>query len=106
LDNNKSTDYSIKREDIVQVAKDLEARAIKEKWCINNFHCILRIVYDYACLGDWRKHVKPPAYQNLNDEQYKRAIYILEKLKTSCPEGVELLNLASLQWRGKWISPS
>jgi len=101
MDTDKSINYSIKREDIVEAAKNLEDKAIKEKWCINSFHCILRIVYDYACLGRWKDYIEPPAYKNMNEEQYGRAVYILERLKTACPKSVELLNYVSLKWRGK-----
>ena len=80
---------------------ELVQRAKDNDWCVTEDHCILRLVYDYACLDDWRNHIKPPAYKNMNEEQYSRAIYMLKRLKIASPHVVELLNFASLKWRGK-----
>ena len=86
---------------IQELVPPLVERARKNNWCVQEDHCILRIVYDYACLGDWREQVKSPAYKNLNEEQFNRAEGLLISLQTACPEAVELLHLASMKWRGK-----
>lgn len=75
--------------------------AKQNNWPVTENHCIQRLVLDYVCLDDWRKHIRSPAYKNLTSSQLERALFIIDKLLTGNKSYVDLLQYASLKWRGK-----
>ena len=82
----------------------LEQKAKEDKWCIYNNHCLLRVIYDYIFLDDWRNHISNKdiaVYKQLNKEQLNRGLKLIDKLLVSDKYYIELLNYASLKWRNK-----
>ncbi len=80
---------------------ELPALAKEQRWPIRLDHCFKRICLDAAFEDVWYNHLKRPAERHITGEPLARAVAAAERIAAEGLPTLQMLNQASLQYRGK-----
>lgn len=86
------------------VDAELPAAAREGRWSLRLNHCFGRVLLDDAVGGRWYDHLDKragAAYRQLDDAQLAGAVALGERLLTEGDPLLQVLDAASLTWRGK-----